>query len=177
MIKIAIIGPESTGKSTLAQALAAALNCPWVPEYAREYLENLKRPYQESDLLSIAKGQIEAEDRLAQSTPPPFFLVCDTELSVIKIWSDVKYGRVHPDILRELHSRRYDHYFLTYIDLPWEEDPLREHPDKRDYLFELYLKECETRNLPFTILKGSHDRRVEKALEIIRDLEKKAALT
>lgn len=171
MKRIAIIGPESTGKSTLAAALAEHFDIPWVPEYARSYLENLNRPYREDDLLAIAKGQMEAEDRLATEAPyPPPFVACDTELTVIKIWSEVKYGRVHPWILEELHQRKYDHYLLTHIDLPWIPDPQREHPHMREALMERYLQECKERNLPYTLIEGQALERLNKAVNTLEGL-------
>jgi len=171
MIKVAVIGPESTGKSTLATYLAQQLSGGLVPEYARDYLQQLGRPYTEADLLSIAKGQCAAEDYYRLSNDPPPFLICDTELTVIKIWSEVKYSRVHPWILTELKQRSYDFYLLTYIDLPWEADPLREHPYKREFLFDLYLKECQNRNLPFALIKGSKEERQAQAEKILLDLK------
>lgn len=171
MKRIAIIGPESTGKSTLAAAIAGHFDVPWVPEFARTYLEGLNRPYQEADLLTIAKGQMDAEDRITAESPyPPPFLACDTELTVIKIWSEIKYGRVHPWIIKELQQRHYDHYLLTYIDLPWVPDPQREHPHMREALMERYLRECEERNLPYTLIQGKELERLSKAVDALEDL-------
>jgi NadR type nicotinamide-nucleotide adenylyltransferase len=164
--KIAITGPESTGKSMLARQLAAHYHTRWVPEYAREYLEQLDRPYHENDLLTIAHGQMEQEESIMPQTGD--FLFCDTELLVVKIWSDVKYGRCHPWIIEHLKKPRYSLYLLCDIDLPWEYDPLREHPDHRQFLYDLYYNELKNRQFPFYVVSGTGSDRVTNAIEIIQ---------
>jgi NadR type nicotinamide-nucleotide adenylyltransferase len=168
--KIAIVGPESTGKSTLSKQLAAYFNCQWVPEYAREFLQNLGRPYIENDLLIIAGGQIALEKRQKALTDK--LLICDTNLIVIKIWSEFKYGKCDPKILCLLEDYDYDLTFLCDIDLAWEPDPLREHPDSRKELFELYLKELKERKINFLIINGNDKQRCERAINAITDLDK-----
>ena len=163
--RIAIIGPESTGKSALARGLSDYFGDPWVPEYAREYLQHLGRVYEMDDLLRIAKGQLYREDELA--TEAGRFLVCDTNLIVIKIWSDFKYGSTHPWVEEQLINRFYDHYLLTDIDLPWEPDPLREHPDQRRNLFDNYL---EDQDLRYTMITGLGKSRLELAIRALNNL-------
>jgi NadR type nicotinamide-nucleotide adenylyltransferase len=162
LIRIAITGPESTGKSELAQGLAKYYNTMWVPEYAREYLNNLERPYEYEDILTIAKGQVKGEKEMR--TQAGRFLFADTEMLVLKIWCDVKYGKCHPWILDKLEKQNYDLYLLTDIDLPWQPDPLREHPDMRKELFDLYLGELEKRKLPFEIVRGLGQQRLKDAV-------------
>ena len=135
ILKIAIVGPESTGKSSLAEQLAVHYNTLWVPEYARAYLDKLSHPYTESDLLDIARGQLAMESSLSKKASR--YLFCDTNLHVIKIWSEYKYKRCHTEILRNLHNDNYALHLLTNIDLPWEYDPQREHPHLRDFFFRL----------------------------------------
>jgi NadR type nicotinamide-nucleotide adenylyltransferase len=163
--RIAITGPESTGKSVLAEQLAAHFQTTWVPEYAREYLEILAKPYQEKDILNIARGQLSSEESKLDHARD--FLFCDTEFLVTKIWSEVKYGRCDPWILEMVETHRYDLYLLCDIDLPWQEDPLREHPHRRRYLFDLYLNELQSRKYPFAVVRGTGPSRLENALEII----------
>jgi NadR type nicotinamide-nucleotide adenylyltransferase len=165
--RIAIIGPESTGKSTLTRQLADCYGVPWVPEYARGYLAGLARPYQEPDLLSIARGQLEEEDRQALAAREILF--CDTDLYVIKVWSEHSYGRCDPWILRQIASRKYDLYLLTYIDLPWTEDPQREHPEPRmrEYFYRQYLDIVLHAGTPWALVRGAGETRLRSALEAV----------
>lgn len=162
--KIVIIGPESTGKSTLTKALADHFGEPWVPEYAREYLEHLERPYEFDDLLAIAKGQVALED--SQSKQANKFFFCDTDLHVLQVWSESKYKRVDPWILKQIELRRYDLYLLTDIDTPWEADPQREHPEPemRQYFFDWYRSLLEANPTPFQIICGDIDFRLSEAI-------------
>ncbi|EON77265.1 Ribosylnicotinamide kinase [Lunatimonas lonarensis] len=161
--RVVIIGPESTGKSTLSADLAAYFGEPWVPEYAREYLNQRNGSYDYDDLLKIAEGQVISEDTLAASARN--FLFCDTDLHVIKVWSEHKYGKVDPWITQQLKSRHYDAYILTGVDMPWEADPLREHPDPsmRAYFYGVYQQLLEDRGLPLLAVSGSSVARLEAA--------------
>jgi NadR type nicotinamide-nucleotide adenylyltransferase len=160
--KIAIVGPESTGKSTLAEALAQHYQTVWVPEYARGYLSKLGREYDQSDLIKIAHGQLRLEDEWINDANR--FLFCDTNLVVIKIWSEFKYGTCAPEILQRMQERKYDLHLLTNIDLPWEADPQREHPDKRMELFNLYETELKNQKLPFIVIHGQQHERLQHAI-------------
>lgn len=166
--KIVVIGPECTGKSELSQYLADEFDTVWVKEYAREYLDALDRPYNVADLSRIAEGQLQLEDHMAKQANK--VLICDTDLYVVKIWSIFKYGYCDPSILKLISERTYDLYLLTYIDIPWVYDPQREHPDQRDELFSIYLRELQTQPVPFTIIKGSRDERRNSAKDAVRNL-------
>ena len=168
MKKIAIVGPESTGKSELAQQLARDFDCEWVPEYARFYLDRLMRNYEQSDLLQMARGQIAWEDDKAQYNNDWIF--CDTNLIVIKIWSDFKYGTTDSWIEENLTSRKYDFYLLTDIDLPWRHDPQREHPTRRKELFDLYHDYLLKNHLPFAIVRGIEEDRLTCAKKALAHL-------
>ena len=163
MKRIAITGPESSGKTSLAELLAEKSGLVYVPEFAREYLMERGGKYQQEDLVQIALGQM----KLWSEVNSAGGFVADTEMLVMKIWSDFKYGQTDQTILSLLERQQFDHYFLCYPDIPWEEDPLREHPEQRMELFELYLKELEDRKLPFTILKGDLSERLEACREIL----------
>ncbi|HLS71813.1 MAG TPA: ATP-binding protein [Chitinophagaceae bacterium] len=167
LLKIAIIGPESTGKSTLSQALAWHYKTKWSREYARKYLENLNRDYIQEDLIEIAKGQIANEEKAIQNARKYVFF--DTNLEVIKVWSQYKYGNV-PDPIYHWHkAREYHAYILTNIDLPWEDDPLREHPDpkQRKELFAIYLNIVKKSGLPYHIVSGNEKDRLESAIKFL----------
>lgn len=167
--RIVIIGPESTGKSTLTQSLAAYFHTSYVPEYARDYLEQLDRPYNENDLLLIARGQVVLEEEKAKLAKGNL-IFCDTDLYVIKVWSEDKYSRCHPWILEQIAVRKYDLYLLTDIDMPWQDDPLREHPEPemRQYFFKIYSDIVQHSGVPFTVVTGTAVQRLEMAVNAIR---------
>lgn len=167
--KIVVIGSESSGKSTLSEELAKALNTVWVPEYAREYLTGLGRPYNEEDHLVMAKRQLADEDALLPGANR--YLICDTDLYVIKVWGEDKYGRCHPWILEQIAKRKYDMYLLTDIDIPWEDDPLREHnlPEERQHFFNIYHDIAINTGLPWALLSGDLETRVNTALKAIKE--------
>lgn len=168
--KVAVIGPECTGKSSLSEFLAGHFRTDWVPEYARGYLNNLIRPYEQHDLLAIAHGQIRIEDEWARDANT--LMICDTNLYVVKVWSEFKYGNCDEEILKHIAARKYDLYLLTYVDLPWEEDPQREHPDKREELYQIYLNEMKNQPVPFVEIKGERELRRKTAIEAIEKLLK-----
>lgn len=166
--KIVVIGPESTGKSTLSAALAKELNTVWVPEYARAYLEQLSRPYEQHDLLHIAKGQLQSEDELV--TKANQLLICDTDLNVIQVWSNARYGSCNRWVTENIATRVYDLYLLTDIDTIWEDDPLREHPSpaERRYFYNIYRDIVQNSGIPWADISGEPANRLKKALEAIK---------
>jgi len=173
LIKIAIVGPESSGKTFLAENLAAHYNCLWVPEYARGYLEKFTQPYTQADVEIIAKGQIKTEDSAAaQSASHPErsrrMLICDTNLLVIKIWMEDKYGNTLKWIEEEIMRRKYHLHLLTAPDIPYADDPLRENPERGEYFFEKYEQLLLELKLPYKII--SEKKRVETAIEEIGKL-------
>lgn len=172
MKRIAVIGPESTGKSELCQHLARIYETEWVPEFARFYLDRLGRPYEKEDLLQIAKGQVTWEDDKAEYANK--YLFCDTNLIVMKVWSDHRYGDTDPWILEELVKREkeYDFYLLGNIDLIWRPDPQREHPKLRKHFFDIYENYLKDRNLPYAVVSGIEDLRVKCAHDLIEDFFK-----
>lgn len=166
MLKIAITR-QMTGKTTLARQLAAHYNTLWVPEYARFYLMQLERPYTSEDVLEIAKGQLHWENELAKLTQS--LLICDTDLIVIKIWLKFKYNLENEWVEAQLKSKLYDLHFLCGIDLPWQDDPLRENPNlqDREILYDLYKAELQLLNIPFFEILGSQATRLQQAITII----------
>lgn len=168
--KVVVIGPESTGKSTLSAALANELSTVWVPEYARTYLDTLHRPYTEADLLSIANGQLASEDSLSATATNT--LICDTDLYVVKVWSEHKYGRCHSHILEAIAARHYDLYLLTYIDIDWQQDHQREHADPamRQYFYNIYRDIVANSGTPWADVRGSHTQRLQTSLHAIQQL-------
>jgi len=165
VLKIAITGPESTGKSQLAEELAAHYRTVFVPEFARGYIDRLNRPYNYQDILGIAKGQIREEEEMAGQAKGLLF--CDTELIVTKIWSEVKYGMCDSWILEKIEENKNDLFLLCNIDLPWEEDPQREHPHMREKLFGLYFDELTERGFSFRVVSGTGKERLMNAIGFV----------
>lgn len=159
---IAVVGPESSGKTTLSRALADALGAPWVPEHARAYLGATGGVYVEADLLRIAQGQVLAEERALAGHPT--YLVCDTDLVTVLVWAREKYGRCDPWIERMARNRTYAHRLLCAPDMPWEPDPLRESPHDRDRLFSVYADTLSELEASYTVLRGSPEERLATAL-------------
>jgi len=144
---------------------------PWVPEVAREYLEKLDRSYTYEDLLQIGKQQMNLEDELALTATR--FLFCDTDLRVIQVWSQHRYGKVDPWVLEEIARRTYYLILLCTPDLPWQEDPLREHPEleMREAFFAQYLQLTKQSGFPFKIIAGDPVKRMSAGVEAIQSLE------
>src|SRR6185436_4701966 len=151
--KVVIIGPESTGKSTLCQQLADHYHTSWCPEYAREYLLKHGMDYSYDDLLTIAKGQIKLEEQSESTvrnqmddpdsrltTHDSRLLFIDTDMYVMKVWCEFVFGKCHPFILEQIKKRKYGLYLLCNVDLPWVKDELREYPDleRRQKLYTIY---------------------------------------
>lgn len=164
--KVCVLGPECTGKTDLSKFLASHYNTSWVEEYARPYLGNLGRPYKQGDLVKIAHGQLRMEDEWMRDANN--LLICDTNLLVIKIWSEVKFGSCDQEILTQMESRTYDLNLLTYVDVPWEDDPLREHPQRREELYQRYLEEVRKLSTPFVEIKGPIEQRRKLAVDAIQ---------
>lgn len=168
-IKIAVTGPESTGKTTLTEYLAEHFGGVAVPEFARAYLENLGRAYNYDDILHIAQQQMLSEDQTAMENEIVF---CDTELLVTKIWCDDKFGRCHLWITEELQKRNYDLVLLCNTDMPWEADPQREDPDRREYLMDLYRKQVVNYYNNVVEISGDGDERLNLACSIVSEFLK-----
>jgi NadR type nicotinamide-nucleotide adenylyltransferase len=170
-IKIVITGPESTGKSTLAKKLSVHFDAPWLPEYAREYLENLNRDYVQADLLEIALGQSLSEKKALKKRPA--LLLADTSFEVIKIWSEWKFNECHTHINKLLNEQSADLYLLLYPDVEWQHDPLREHPNQRLQLFQKYEQLLIENNCFFNVIKGTGINRFKNATKAILEYKKK----
>jgi len=166
-IRIAVTGPESTGKSALTQELARHFNAVAVDEFARDYVAGLNRPYTYDDILYIAQQQMLSEDNAALKAP---VIICDTELVVTKIWCEVKYNICHPWILEELKKRRYDLVLLCNTDIPWQEDPLREHPHFRQELMQMYQEQVGQAYSNVYEVRSVGQTRVQNAIKAVNSL-------
>lgn len=182
--KIVVIGPESTGKSTLCKQLAEHYNTIWVEEFAREYLLKNGKDYSYENLLDVAKGQVENEElgirnweaaNHKQSAGPsgqttndkPVFI--DTDMYVMKVWCEFVFEKCHHWILNRIAERKYDLYLLCNIDLPWIKDELREYPDlvRRQKLYCYYKDILINQNVPWVEISGNYEERLEKAIKAV----------
>ena len=182
--KIVIIGPESTGKSTLCELLSKHFDTQWVPEYAREYLLKHGTTYTFEDLLTIARGQLALEEKAIAAFPttgsssvPKFerietedqLLFIDTDQYVMKVWCEYVFGKCHQWIIDEITTRTYDLYLLCDTDLPWVKDELREYPDleTREKLFHMYKDIMINQSTPWIKIKGSNEERIQMAIDAV----------
>lgn len=172
--KIVIIGPESTGKSTLCTQLAAYYKTLCCPEYAREYLLKQGTNYSFEDLLTIAKGQLQLEDSyIAQLSQLPTnnrqLLFIDTDMYVMKVWCEFVFGKCHRWILDQITNRHYDLYLLCKPDLPWVKDALREYPDEatRVRLYHYYKDLLVHQSTPWVEISGDYTERLQAALAVV----------
>jgi len=189
--KIVVLGPESTGKSYLCAQLAAHYQTKWVPEFARNFLLAHGKAYTQEDLYTIAMGQLAAEDAAVESVQAsktttdhsiaesaytsgkPFYpLLIDTDMYVMKVWSEIVFHQCNNRILNAIAQRSYDLYLLCDTDLPWVADELREYPDLevRQTIFQHYKDAMLNQHVPFTIISGNAEERFKTALEAIEQL-------
>lgn len=166
MKRIAITGPESSGKTTLAKLLGEKLNGTVFPEYARSYLENLNREYTKEDLDEICNGH---RNQFTQSESE--IQIVDTDFIVLKIWSEVRFGSVSKLISEAVDTNQFDLHILCTPDIPWEYDPQREHPNQREELFQLYRMEFISSQKKFIEVSGSLEERLEKSLNAIASIQ------
>jgi len=166
LYKIAVVGPESTGKSTLAQALARHFDTVCVPEYAREYCKNLNNSYTLADEINMFYGQVALEDSLLPLAKHNI-LISDTSIFTIKIWCDHLFGFTPAHVIEEIQRRPYDLFLLLDIDLPWEDDPLRDFPDQRAHFMEVWKKELNNFDCKYALISGSGADRLASALHHI----------
>ena len=182
ILKIAVIGPESTGKSSLCRRLAEDFDAYHTEEYARTYLEERNGHYTNDDLLEMAKGQCREEKSISEKiqnesigkkkTP---LLFCDTDLHVIRIWSEIVFGNCNNRILDLIALQHYDHYLLCAPDIAWVYDALREHPDPsmRIKIFNHYKDMLIHQSTTWTLIEGSYDLRMNEAKSVVEELMKK----
>ena len=172
ILRIALIGPESTGKSTLCRDLAENFNTVFVPEFAREYMSKLKKKYTEEDVIHCIREQFNLETTLIKSAK--HFIFCDTESIMAKIWMEDVYKYCPDWVINLIEENPYDLYLLTNNDLPYEHDPVRENPLRRDYFFRCYERELKTRKLPYAVISGMGSERLTNAINIIHNFFEKS---
>lgn len=169
--KVVAFGPESTGKTTLVRSLADHFSAEWIPEFARRYLEEKEELPDEiclpADIDPIVKGQCALEDHALSKAQDIIFM--DTNPLQTKVYTDIYFDHFHSDVLdRVIKERQYDLYLLTDIDIPWENDPLRDQPENRKEIFSIFENALLKRQLPYVIISGSHQQRINRSIEVIK---------
>ncbi|MEA1872820.1 MAG: ATP-binding protein [Bacteroidota bacterium] len=165
MKRIVLTGPESTGKSLLAERLSRQFDGLCLPEFARYYVANLQRNYTKDDVIYIALKQIELEQELSSFKPDYLFL--DTDLIITKVWLKHVYNEVPQFIDDAIRKLPRDLHLLCDYDLPWEYDSTRENPDKREFFFNWYKRELEYYGLAYKIVSGTGESRVKMAINAV----------
>ncbi|RYZ94911.1 MAG: ATPase [Sphingobacteriaceae bacterium] len=176
MKKIVILGPESTGKSTLCEQLAAHYKTIWVREYAREYLIKNGMQYSFEQLFEIAQGQLRLEEAAANQIPRSTTyasLFIDTDMYVMKVWSEIVFNKCDNRILTQIAKRKYDLYLLCDTDLPWIKDELREYPElkQRQKIYQFYLDAMVNQQVPWVNINGGYEERLQKAIKAVDELK------
>lgn len=166
VVKIVLFGPESTGKTTLSQALAQYYNTQWVPEFARDYLQEKwdksGEVCQKEDIMPIAVGQMQLENQGSKTASK--VLICDTDILETLVYSEVYYdGYADPLLVEAASANTYDLYLLTYIDTPWEADDLRDRPNQREEMFQHFEEALIKHNRPYILMKGDKKTRLLRA--------------
>lgn len=178
MKKIIILGPESTGKSTLCEQLAAYYKTTWCPEFAREYLLQSSKSYTYADLLNIAHGQLELEETMLTEARNGLYFI-DTDMYVMKVWCEVAFEQCHTWILKQIAKRKYDLFLLCNTDLPWKKDELREYPDltMRKKLFSMYKDLLINDGTKWAVISGSDTQRLQTAVHLVDTVFQKKIFT
>lgn len=166
---IVITGAESTGKSTLTERLANHFEVTYIPEIAREYVENLNRKYTYSDVENIAKMQIAKFDSISKSDAPYIFV--DTWLIVTKIWFEFVYNKTPDWLIREILKTKIHLFLVCDIDLPWIYDHVRENGgENRRILQNKYIENIKNFGFDYKIVSGIDDERFNCALNYLGEL-------
>lgn len=177
MYNVVITGTESSGKTSLAEALAKHFGTRWVPETVRQYFSERDASlpmngYVEEELLSIAKRQLKVEGQVISKCEEEgrSVIFCDTDLITIRIWGEEKFGRSDLWIMEQTEIRPYELWLLCAPDIPWEPDPLRENPHDRDRLFEVYERTLQQLSKPYIVISGAHEVRMGMAIAAVERL-------
>jgi NadR type nicotinamide-nucleotide adenylyltransferase len=165
--KIAITGPESTGKTSLTMQLAELYDTVYVPEYSRQYLDRNGMKYNYEDVLKMAKGQIELEQQMNAKANEILF--ADTELIVYKIWLEFYEWKVPEWITEHIRNNPFDLYLLTDIDIAWVADGQRANPNDREILFFRFQEELESLGANYGIVSGTGTLRIDNAISTIEE--------
>lgn len=168
--KIAIVGPESTGKSTISADLARHYQTVWVPEFSRDYCSKLTEPCTWQDEINMFYGQLDLEKEILPTANSILF--CDTTFMTVKIWCDYTFGFSPQEVLDKIPQYPYDYYLLMDIDLPWQEDPLRDFPQQRNHFMDIWHQELKALNAPYVVVSGNNHQRLLNSIAAVDEFLK-----
>ena len=179
VITVAVLGAESTGKTTLCRDLAAHFDSLWVSEYMRTYLQAKWDDEQLTctwdDLLPIAQGQIALENKLAkqvtQTSNENRYLFCDTSLFELMVYSHWYYGDCPAALEQAALAHHYDLILLTEVDIPWVADDLRDSPHQRDEISAYFASQLSKHRKPFQRISGDRKERVRQVVAQLADID------
>jgi NadR type nicotinamide-nucleotide adenylyltransferase len=166
VIKVAMLGPESTGKTELCKGLAAHFNTVWVPEYAREYLSAKQNQYNYEDVLHCLHQQLALEEEIRRQANKILF--CDTTLINFKVWFKDVFNNVPAQLEEKIKSHSYDLTLLTHYDVPFEPDVVRVMKNRREYFFNWYQQELDSYHFNYAIVKGLGNDRLANAVSLVK---------
>lgn len=172
-LRICIVGAESTGKTTLAQALAEHYRTTWIPEYAREYSEAKltggSTEWSPSEFTHIAQTQWDRENAGARIANR--ILICDTDAFATTIWYRRYFETRSPEVEAIVAKQKPpDLYLLTDIDTPFQPDNIRDGEGIRTWMHQTFLEELAKQQRPFVLLSGPHEERLACAVTKIEQV-------
>jgi NadR type nicotinamide-nucleotide adenylyltransferase len=176
LIRVCVVGAESSGTTTLSQDLAAHYHTVWVPEYGRLYTERLREKgintfsyqWRTEEFVHIALQQQEDEDRLAPEANR--VLVCDTDALATCIWHQRYLGTWSKEVEEIANRRRYALYLLTDCDIPFESDGIRDGQHIRPWMTKRFSEELTSRGYPWILLKGNREERLRRSVQEVDKL-------
>ncbi|MGJ8591806.1 MAG: AAA family ATPase [Aquaticitalea sp.] len=173
-LKVVLFGPESTGKSTLAQQLAQHYQTVFVPEYSRIYAEMQMlcgKSLTKDDVLDIAEGQLKLETELLPKANK--ILICDTDLLETKVYSEMYYNGYCPPQLEDFAKlKTSDLYLLMNVDMPWVADGIRDKPKAREEQFNIFEDTLKKYKKPYQLIEGTEEERLQNAIRYVDELLK-----
>lgn len=169
--RIVIIGSESSGTTTLARALAEHYRTVWVPEYGRTYSEGRQyvgQPWRTDEFVHIATEQVRMEDALALLANR--VLICDTDAFATSIWHERYMGAPSDDVKAITASRKYDLYVVTDVNIPFEQDDIRDGESFRQWMQGRFIEELSKGPTPMILVSGPHEERFAAAVKRIDEI-------
>lgn len=170
--RIVVLGAESTGTTTLSQALADHYKTVWVEEYGREYCEHRDNStwntWQTEEFIHIASEQARREDERARHARG--YLICDTDAFATSVWHKRYMGEYSPEVQSISNHRKVDLYIVTGDEIPFVQDGTRDGEHIRHEMHQWFIDELERTGRTYIVVRGNPEERLAQAIEKIREL-------